>query len=214
MEGMESMNLNGDMSAGPSDGADSSKRLPPLVSRKIGSRYHPWNDNSLGSLGSRYVGKVLIDCKFRFAESRWGTLGALPTPAGIIYVDLSFNQPNKFILASASVQLSLKEYEKPASDKVKGKFKEGPTGCLAITDGFGPKMLMGKPTTRPKRTRLNFTPYVGAMGFKAGGIGINTEETVTYSSQWIVNGYSIAGEQDGVPGAVYKTLRWELSTLR
>jgi hypothetical protein len=92
------------------DHIDKNAEWPPLVARKIGAHhFQRWDNADSGGLGSRHVGKVLIDCKFRLAESQWGTLGTSNAPAGVIYIDLSFNQTKGHKLASASVQISLQE---------------------------------------------------------------------------------------------------------
>ncbi|KAB5554770.1 hypothetical protein GE09DRAFT_1222243 [Coniochaeta sp. 2T2.1] len=125
---------------------------PVLVARKIGAQsFRRWDNTELGSLGSRYLGKVLNDCKFRFGDSQRGILGTSKVPASVIYVDLTFHQPKGHRLASASVQISLQEYEPTnytsARDKRKGQVNSLASG-LAVTDKFGPQMLTGKPTTR------------------------------------------------------------------
>lgn len=198
------------------DRGDKNSDCPPLVARKIGARhFQRWDNADSGSLGSRYFGKVLIDCKFRFAESQWGTLGPSNAPAGVIYIDLSFNQPKTHRLASASIQISLHDFEMaPASAKGKRKGQTNAVASgLAVTDKFGPQMLTGKPTISFGKTSYSLKPEVGAMGAHIGGVGVSGEKMVVYSSQWVLDGHLVPGNPDGVVprGATYKTLKWDLS---
>lgn len=193
------------------DCSDKNAQWPPLVARKIGpDRFQQWDNADSGSLGSRYVGKVLIDCKFRLAESQWGTLGTSNAPAGVIYIDLSFNQPKEHKLASATVQISLREYNSPsasAKGKKKDKLKAVASG-LAVTDNFGPQMLTGKPTTQFGRSAYSLIPEFGAMGVNVGGVGLSGEKMVVYSSQWVLEGHQVS---DHGEGGIYRTLEWKLS---
>lgn len=194
---------------------------PPLVFRKNKTQLEPWGGADHGSLGSLSVGRVHIDCKFRCSESHWGILGPSATPAGIIYVDLGFNQPNTFRLASATVRISLEEFEEHKEHKEhkmsrawalrrRGNHSEE-ASSLGVNE-YGPKMLVGTTATRDGKNSYSATPNVGFGGFSIGGIGVNSEKTVSYSSRWILSGHPVAGRhRDGFSRTNYNTLVWDLS---
>ncbi|EFX04050.1 hypothetical protein CMQ_978 [Grosmannia clavigera kw1407] len=191
----------------------------PSFARKTRSRFCRWGKIEHGSLGSFSLGKVLIDCKLRCGECQWGTLGEPATPAGIIYVDLSFIQPEKYTLASASVCISFEDYEeheeRPRSHRRGRRSKEDVRDAmvsrLAVTEKYGPKMITGTPSTRKEKTTINATPEFGAGGCSIGGIGFRSEKTTNRSSRWILSSQPLAGRsRHGIPGVGYNTIIWNL----
>lgn len=64
------------------------------------------------SVGTEVVGKMMVDCKFLFKRSHWGVMGESWTPAGIIYMDLTFGPPQGCRVKSATVTVTLDEYDK------------------------------------------------------------------------------------------------------
>lgn len=49
--------------------------------------------SSHASIGHRSFDKVNVNCRFLFKKSKWGVLGECKNPAGIVYLDLTFDQP-------------------------------------------------------------------------------------------------------------------------
>lgn len=185
---------------------------PPVVARKFGSYYKQWSHNGYGSLGSRSIGKVLIDCKLRFSDSQWGVLGLRGVPAGILYVDLTFSQPDKYRLSSASIRITLEEHKDEPKTSSARDSVFADDSQLAVTDHFGPKLLTGKTTTREGRLLYSAIPEFGACGFSAGGLGVQAEKTVHCENRWVLSGHHVAGSlRDGSFDATYKTLVWDLS---
>lgn len=75
----------------------------PVMARKWGRSFEPFDLLPIASLNYRELGKVKVDCQFRQSKSLWGVLGEEESPAGIIYLDLKFDQPKSCRLSSATV---------------------------------------------------------------------------------------------------------------
>ncbi|KAM7200300.1 hypothetical protein V8F33_004018, partial [Rhypophila sp. PSN 637] len=185
---------------------------PPRVARKAGKNIIWWPTDE-GSLASRSIGKVNIDCRLRLSESKWGVLEGTQ-PAGILYVDLTFDQPARCRLSSATVLISLEEYDE--DDKGKSKEKddkdEMTLSRLRVCE-FGPKLLTGEPTTLKRRTEYSFTPEVNAGVGGFGGLGVKRQNSINYVSRWVLKGNTLApaDKKRKTPGIVYRTLKWELT---
>jgi hypothetical protein len=184
----------------------------PFVARKYGpSSFERFDHLSAASLGSRELGKVLVDCRFRLSQSKWGTLGDDNNPAGILYMDLSFNQPKDCRLSSATVLVTLEYDPEPDCDRKVGTTT---SNCLQVTEWFGPKELRGPEKIMMVKKIFHFTPNVNALGNGAGGVGIDTEKTSTHNSRWTFSGQILPGKDKrgrSVRGAAYRTLKWELN---
>ncbi|KAK3313326.1 hypothetical protein B0H66DRAFT_565885 [Apodospora peruviana] len=184
---------------------------PPRVARKTGKSVVWWPTDE-GSLASRSIGKVHIDCRLRLSESKWGLLDG-SQPAGILYVDLSFDQPRSCRLSSATVLISLEQYDDAESDKKKPKEKDEVSLSRLRVCEFGPKLLTGEPTTLKRRTEYNFTPEVNAGIGGFGGLGVKRHNSISYVSRWVLKGSTLApaDKKRKTPGIVYRTLKWELT---
>lgn len=183
----------------------------PRLARKAGKSIIWWPTDD-GSLASRSIGKVNIDCRLRLSESKWGLLEG-SQPAGILYVDLTFDQPAHCRLSSATVLISLEEDEE--DDKKKGEEKdkgEVTLSRLRVCE-FGPKLLTGEPTTLKRRTEYSFTPEVNAGVGGFGGLGVKRQNSINYVSRWVLKGNTLApaDKKRKTPGIVYRTLKWELT---
>ena len=138
-----------------------SQQTRPRFARKYGRSYHHFGQLSSASLASRNLGKVRVDCRFRLSESQWGVLNQ-STPAGVLYVDLNFDQPQDCRLRSATVLVTL-EKEQPAFTSTALNHD-----TLQLTDYYGPKHLNGEPTTLPRKRvyqlleslRLQYAPLL------------------------------------------------------
>ncbi|OJJ80356.1 uncharacterized protein ASPGLDRAFT_51566 [Aspergillus glaucus CBS 516.65] len=180
-----------------------SQQTRPRFARKYGRSYHHFGQLSSASLASRNLGKVRVDCRFRLSESQWGVLNQY-TPAGVLYVDLNFDQPQDCRLRSATVLVTL-EKEQPAFTSTVLNHD-----TLQLTDYYGPKHLNGEPTTLPRKRVYQLMPEVNAMGCSSGGVGVNSEKTTNEVRRWMFTGQLMPGKAPN-NAVTYRTLKWELT---
>ncbi|OAA50480.1 hypothetical protein NOR_00930 [Metarhizium rileyi] len=53
-------------------------------------------------VGSGSIGKVKVNCKYHWKKARWGVIGDDSRAAGIVYMDVNFNQPHGYCLETAT----------------------------------------------------------------------------------------------------------------
>ncbi|KAJ2905778.1 hypothetical protein MKZ38_004455 [Zalerion maritima] len=187
------------------------QQMGPILARERGYGPREYDrfdhlSSSPASIGSGSIegrhGKVEVDVKFLFKKSRWGVLGENRNPAGIVYMDLSFNEPIECKLRTAIVRVKLDDQHKALrtlpdevanandSDRdMPGQRQLRKTTCPAvITDWFGPKRLSGEERQRFLRRTKQFTPEFYAMGQGAGGVGINKEKMTQQRCRWTFSG--------------------------
>ncbi|KAJ9136685.1 hypothetical protein NKR23_g9580 [Pleurostoma richardsiae] len=162
---------------------------------------------SAACIGYKSIGKVNIDCRFLFKKSRWGVLGLEQNPAGIIYMDINFDQPRNCKLVSATVEVMLNEddqglepYRNSNTDS-SGRDHDRP---VQITDWYGPKQISGTPHKMNKKRTDHFTPNVNILGNGVGGLGIDREKEFEYTSKWTFNG----SLHPDFGSTTYRTLKW------
>lgn len=181
----------------------SSRQKGPILARRCENRRYFRQDNissRLIPIGNGSIsGKVKVDVLFRFKESLWGVLGPDRHPAGIIYCDITFHNPEEYHLQSAIVKIKVDDdhdflarelYNHNAYPYVFGN------GALTVhqidsvrlpvqmTEYFGPKNLCGerraKMTTKTKR----FVPELHVMGYGFGGAGQERETISREDTRW------------------------------
>ncbi|KAK3395697.1 hypothetical protein B0T20DRAFT_43407 [Sordaria brevicollis] len=167
--------------------------------------YQRYSDSvpSVVPVGHGSIGKVEVDCRFLFSKSKWGHMGLdmgndlAKFPAGILYLDMVFRQPQDCKLQSATVAVTLGKDEDGAGQE------EIP---ISMTEFYGPGQLRGpRQSVQSKRVR-QFMPHVEVLGYGAGGAGISTEETRHITDRW---GFS--GHLRCAPGSLtYNRLEWDL----
>ncbi|QKX55121.1 uncharacterized protein TRUGW13939_02213 [Talaromyces rugulosus] len=184
----------------------------PRFQRKYGRGYRFLGED-LTNLGFREFGKVTVDCRFRQSEARWGVLGDRASPAGIIYMDLTFNQPNGCQLENATVSITLHEEEALELGDRKTRFNRRaiPSNALNITDSYGPKHISGEPTLVPVKRTFHGTPQFTVLGAGGGGLGVDQEKTFNHTSRWMFTGQLVPGKEGRGTGTTYRTLKWELT---
>jgi hypothetical protein len=162
------------------------------------------------SIGHNTFDKVTVNCRFLFKKSRWGVLGLHKHPAGIIYLDLSFDQPKDSQLDSATVIITLE-------DEDKGLLKSNNNSLsktlypVQITDYFGPKGFAGPAKTAQIKKSLHLTPNAQFAGTGFGGIGFDHEASSTSSSRWKFSGTLLPGKGTHQFPWAYRTLKWDLT---
>ena len=95
------------------------------------------------SIAHDTIGKVIVDIKFLFRRSQWGTLGQDQNPAGIIYMDLNFTQPKGHKLVSATIKVTLDD-EDVGLDPYRDSSLVHSDRPVQITEWYGPKQFGGR----------------------------------------------------------------------
>lgn len=184
----------------------------PQLLRIFKKRRIAWNSDE-GSIGRRKYGKVTIDCKLRLSESKWGVLDNA-RPAGILYIDLTCNQPNGCRLSSACIKVTLEEYEETPSTRGKNTLQTTITPSRLHLEKFGPTRLTGDPVTKNHQREFSLQPQVGIGGLADfGGVGPKWSRSGQYTSHWIIDGHTVATDdkKEKVPGIAYRTIQWDLT---
>jgi hypothetical protein len=189
------------------------------MARKFGRSFEPFDLLPIASLNYRELGKVKIDCQFRQSKSLWGVYGEDEQPAGIIYIDLKFDQPKGCRLSSATVLVTLEgvDYSDVSEDDKTLTKTDAASNLVHMIDRYGPKHLSGEEKLMAIKKTYNGTPNVNVLGNGAGGLGMDIEKTRTYSSRWTFRGVLEPGlsfkdkRRKDARGTVYKSVKWELS---
>jgi hypothetical protein len=118
-------------------------------------------------------------------------------------MDLSFNQPYNYRLASARVVITLEEI--PADDLTRQR-QESDSYPVQITEHYGPRYLTGEATNVVVTKTLHLTPELHFLGNGGGGLGIGRGKALRYNSHWSFKGQChVVGA-----GPEYRALEWEL----
>ncbi|MCJ1331607.1 hypothetical protein MMC10_008298 [Thelotrema lepadinum] len=196
------------------------------------------------NIGYSTLDKVKVDCKLLLSKTKWGSLGAgssmfsAEVPAGIMYMDLTFDQPKDCKLSSATVYVTLDDgatelehfrnhHARSQSSGIHPRKKEKDHAeqnypPVSITDWFGPKAIAGRERLVGLNEHLHATPNLGFGGINIGGIGYDRASIKERPSRWTFTGQMIAagaGPDRGRGRAKtawgdefrYKGLRWTLS---
>ncbi|KAF3764094.1 hypothetical protein M406DRAFT_259002, partial [Cryphonectria parasitica EP155] len=159
------------------------------------------------SIGSRTLGKMVIDCEFLFKKSLWGVLGDKEYPAGIIYLNLNFGPPKGCRVKSATITITLDDTDPSVSHLKYGRNLHR-TGCpVQITSWYGPRELGGQMKTVDTQATKEFVPEINVLGSGGGGVGFKSKKYFQHQARWSFNGQLLPGKDTWV----YKTLRWDLS---
>ncbi|RAK98289.1 uncharacterized protein BO80DRAFT_427585 [Aspergillus ibericus CBS 121593] len=190
--------------ATPDTLTSSGQETRPTYSRRFGRKYYGFDDLSHASVCHRKFGKVRTDCRFRVSQSKWGCLGEASSPAGIVYMDLSFVQSADCRLSSATVEITLQRRPDSARTSSRG---ERASPQLQFIDHYGPKYLSGEPKDVVKKTVLHLTPQINVLGSGGGGIGVDREKSITHENRWTFTGHLHTAQKTDL---AYRTLKWEL----
>ncbi|KAG8160913.1 hypothetical protein KVR01_009177 [Diaporthe batatas] len=136
------------------------------------------------SMGYQSIGKVNVGVRFLLRKSQWGTLGRAENAAGIIYLELEFDQPPDCELESAEIQLTLDEEDEglgpyrveslPPSDRL-----------VLVTDFYGPgNPLAGTAKKVAIRKSHKLEPSANVLG-NGGALGaLANEKVLEHESRW------------------------------
>ncbi|KAI1862702.1 uncharacterized protein JN550_010039 [Neoarthrinium moseri] len=186
--------------------------VPEISHRGYGKQDFERFDN-LGvkhaSIATSSIGKVKVNCKFLFAKSQWGVLSEDENPAGVIYLDLSFIQPDDCRLKSAVVTVSLDE-EHDGLRALSSSEQPKPSIPVQISS-YGPQQFQGQAKRAIRTDRISLKPEVTAMGFGGGGIGPESEKTSIEEGMWQFSSQLLPNEKNKKNHWAYQVLRWELT---
>ncbi|KAL2673835.1 hypothetical protein Neosp_012279 [[Neocosmospora] mangrovei] len=164
---------------------------------------------SHASVATFSIGTMTVDCQFLFEKSQWGVLGKSRFPAGIIYMDLNFGPPQGCKVKSATVTVTLDEYDE-CLDSYKTQTRRGrqkPACPVQMTDCYGPRHLVGEEKSTEFKQTMSLAPEIHVLGGGASGVGVNAEKAFKSSSRWSFNGQLLPSK--GL--WTYKTLKWDLT---
>ncbi|KAL1970659.1 hypothetical protein VTN77DRAFT_4303 [Rasamsonia byssochlamydoides] len=180
------------------------KPNPFLLPAKSSKYVEFCEGKSSASLAHHKIGSVRVDCCFLLSKTRWDRLDE--KNAGLIYLDLTFHQPEGCKLASATITLSFFPFT-PQGDVDPG---------LEITEYFGPQMLSGEMKEDSVSRKFVFQPQVGAMGFSTGGIGLESGKESTTASRWVFEGKRLPADEEvtTVKSSRYRRLIWHFEENR
>ncbi|KAA8563711.1 hypothetical protein MFRU_024g00980 [Monilinia fructicola] len=185
----------------------------PIIARKFGRTFERIEHLPDVCLKYQKLGKVGVSCQFKLSKSKWGVLGETENPGGVIYMSLGFDQPRDCKLSTATVSITLEEYE-TGDDRGRRLVNRPVSHSLRITDRYGPKQLFGKERLVSFKRNVHLTPNINVFGNGAGGVGVDTAKEVFLSSRWVFNGRlkpAAHPTQKGQHTSVYRTLEWELT---
>ncbi|KAH8891713.1 hypothetical protein GQ53DRAFT_593292, partial [Thozetella sp. PMI_491] len=167
------------------------------------------------SVGGASFGKVDVDCKLLFKKSKWGVLEG-DRPAGIIYMDLDFHQPEGYQLVWVTVQVTLDDWGPLDHSQLP---QEGTDLALnpwrahypvQMTQWFGPQHIVGPERVVRKTERVDLKPSVQVAGIGAGGLGKQYQTSFEVPYRWTFSGHLV--RPDSKPPGVnhYRKLEWTL----
>ncbi|KAJ4387575.1 hypothetical protein N0V93_008170 [Gnomoniopsis smithogilvyi] len=162
------------------------------------------------SVGYQFIGKVGVDCRFLFRQSKWGTLGPVDNPAGIIYMELNFDQPPDCTLDSATIQLTLDE-DDPGLDPYRVASLPSSECPVLITDYYGPGQIVGT----SKRVLVNksrkIEPSVNVAGNGGSLGGVSTHKAFEHESRWMFQSHRVPGPRNRGQKWGHRILKWEMT---
>jgi hypothetical protein len=160
------------------------------------------------SLGAASLGKIHVDCKFLFKQSKWGTLEDHDS-AGIIYLDLTFNQPSDCRLKRATVQVTLDDDD----EHLVRQFPHNPSRPPIQIVKYGPRHMTGEPQYERIATHNKFVPSVEVGPFGgAGGVGRESSKETVRTCRWMFESHLKTGRRKrGQNNWAYKVLQWHVT---
>ncbi|OQE06639.1 hypothetical protein PENVUL_c017G06132 [Penicillium vulpinum] len=194
---------------------------PARFARKCGPTFSTLDHLSNASLCSHEMGRVQIDCRFRLSKTQWGVLGGGNTPAAVLYMDLTFDQPKDCQLTSAVVAITMEESDiephrerkqtvsrtrprlrHPTQDSDHG-LAEDSTGYLAPATVDTVSDL----TTRSRRC-LQVTPYYGPHELAGKPTQVTIKETQRFTPEINVLGQGGGGVGYDHEKSIEQTSQW------
>jgi hypothetical protein len=146
-------------------------------------------DQKAISLLQHEIRSVQIDCCFRFANTKWGHIDNVCS--GVIYIDLTIQQPEDCRLTNALTTITLTPVdsnESPTATNSSTTPKPSSAG-LEITEFFGPRAIYGKAREASYSTKYLIQPEINASVATIGGMGLEHNKESTDTSRWKFEGW-------------------------
>ncbi|GAB7354515.1 hypothetical protein MBLNU459_g4982t1 [Dothideomycetes sp. NU459] len=142
------------------------------------------------SLGSRLFRKAHVDCRLLNSRTQWGIVDK--KRAGLLFLQLEFNQPKDCRMKQVSINM---EFSSPSDPQ-----------CHPIIKKHAPASICGEDFQQQAKTVKKFAPYVNAGGFGGGSLGEASRSLdYTTSFRWLFTGHKRANGD-----AQYTQLVWTL----
>lgn len=146
----------------------------------------------------------------RRRKSQWGTLGPAENAAGVIYMEINFDQPPDCKLVSATVQLTLDEDDPGLKEYHVDSLPYSECPVL-ITDYYGPGQIVGTSKRMSVKKGWNLEPSVNVAG-NGGSLGGKTyEKQFEHESRWTFRSHKVPGERNSRNNWGHRILRWEMT---
>jgi hypothetical protein len=156
------------------------------------------------SIGNSEIDGVSVDCRFIFSKTRLGILQDKDHPGGIIYMNLTINQPSEWRLKEATVTVILKDKTPaPASRRLPSM-----ASVEILEECYGPKALVGPIITAETTKDYTLEPSLEAFGFGGGLGGLGKSTTQPRTAWWNFNGTPKPADSSS---SQYTTLHWTMS---
>ncbi|KAK1517867.1 uncharacterized protein CCOS01_12124 [Colletotrichum costaricense] len=166
-------------------------------------------------VGCGTIGKVQVECKYKWKKAQWGTLGPTRHPAGVVYIDITIKQPPGHILNNATVLITLTEQNTVELEAGGGRRKPKQVRtslesdyAVQVTEFFGPQFLIGPRIVTSEIKEKALEPTLGAGGFfELGGMGIRQSKMRELVDSWTFKGTVKRAKG----GEGFRSLEWELN---
>lgn len=152
--------------------------------------FKPLN-TSTSSLGSKFIGKVNVDCQFLFQQCRWGTLHG--HPGGIIHLNLNFGPPSGCRVSHVTVTITL-DGDDPCLRPYKARrslAREEPhlsNTFIGMTDWYGPKCMGGETKAAEYTSIIEATPETNILSYGVSGMGYEKTKSFKHEARWSFSG--------------------------
>jgi len=174
------------------------RNATPVASRQ--SKYiELCGDQKAFSLLQHKIRRVQIDCCFRFANTKWGHIDN--TCSGVIYIDLTIQQPEDCRLTSALRKITLTPVDSKTPEAKAEAQRGNETGeshttmpkpsstGLEITECFSPKAIYGKALDISHTKKYRIQPDINAPFVTIGGVMVEHEKESTDTTRWKFEGW-------------------------
>ncbi|GAP83908.1 hypothetical protein SAMD00023353_0503270 [Rosellinia necatrix] len=190
--------------------------LRRLVRRKQsnGRGYGPSDfekfDRYSACAGYRQLGEVKVTIRIDLDESKWGLIDT-NTPGAIIYMNISFTQPEDCKLETATILVTLESLDETRDKGELDALKRQPglfpliPSRLGLTH-FGPVYVPGRETETEVSRNINATPSVSYGGFSVSGLEASQQKTYKYYNRWAFSGQLLGDDKH----SAFKKLQWFL----
>ncbi|KAK1689452.1 hypothetical protein BDP55DRAFT_545628, partial [Colletotrichum godetiae] len=161
---------------------------------------------------SASVGKVKIDCMYKWRKAQWGVLGSNKQPAGIVYIDMTIRQPQGHTLSNATIFITLADRDasrvpiEGGRSRRHGQPSRKSDHAVSVTEFLGPQNISGPKTITTEVRERDFEPTLGFGGMaELGGMGTHRSMTREVVNCWTFKGVPTRPKD----GEGFRSLQWD-----